>query len=405
MKLIPALNLLLVTAFTSLSSLSQAQTLFSFKTPAPQDLTINTLHLKLSDSDYSQLKASRGKKIAISNVTAQVHFTNGDQETLSNVILETRGQSCLGAVRRCYDIKFENKVVANATTRFKEKSFNLVSMWQDRGYVSNQISFEILRKLNLFDLKMEYATLTINGQSEGLYLVMQKPQQAIKEITKDAWIARRGYSGSAETKEEAKSASTQALSAYYKSIYTDLKSSSADYVAQSLNQKMNLAQYFSWLTINSLLKNGDYSDEVYVYIDAANMSKKVEIFPWDFDDVFKKPHTSKVNTEHAALFETSLIYNLENPIDRAIQFNSILNNQFKATADQLLNKQIDDRFISEVTNTVRQRILPYLARQDVLMASKLDGGQGVTAQTVEGILKLRSQQLRERLKELRLRTQ
>ena len=56
-----------------------------------------------------------------------------------------------------------------------------------------------------------------------------------------------------------------------------------------MSQWIDLDIYMKWLAFNFFIRNGDYTDEVYFYMDPA--TGKYRIIPWDYDDIFASgPH-------------------------------------------------------------------------------------------------------------------
>ena len=71
---------------------------------------------------------------------------------------------------------------------------------------------------------------------------------------------------------------------YYKLIYKSLKKQNGEELYKTLNQWIDLDNYMKWLAFNFLVRNGDYTDEVFLYIDPE--INKFKIIPWDYDDLF-----------------------------------------------------------------------------------------------------------------------
>ena len=70
--------------------------------------------------------------------------------------------------------------------------FYLVSLSMDRNYYHNRLSFDLLNSLGLFDLQYAYSELKINGKSQGIYLILQRPQDWALKDQNSPYIVRRG---------------------------------------------------------------------------------------------------------------------------------------------------------------------------------------------------------------------
>ncbi len=363
---------------------------------------VNTIRVQLSLEGESLFKSSKGQKVAIpGRATLEV---DGVQREALSVELRTRGQSCLPAVRRCVELEFDEKVKFPGITGVSGKTFNLVSMWQDSGYVSSRLGFELFRSLGLADLHTEYTRLFINGEPQGLYLATEKPKKAIRRaVGDDSWVGRRSYGASARTVDSAESLKDRDAQAHFKSIYADVQNLSGRALLAALRSKMDLTSYMDWILVNSLLMNGDFADEVYVYIKAEK-PLKMGVFPWDFDDLFKGPHPGAVHTARAEQFKTSLLYGFENPLDAKIADDEVLYDELTREARVLFNQRINENVLRGVFATVGSALIPYTTYADVLELGAQDSRhRAYRTEDFPKILKSRESVAIARLNELRRR--
>ncbi|MBK7893018.1 MAG: CotH kinase family protein [Bdellovibrionales bacterium] len=376
---------------------------FGLVSASPALAEVNTIRVELPVDGHELLKTSKGKKVSIQG-RAVIEVDGAVKQTLP-VELRTRGQSCLSAERRCLELEFQEKVELPGVTGVTAKTFNLVSMWQDSGYISTRLGFEIFRSLEFFDLRTEYARLFINGEPQGLYLATEKPKRAIRRLVgDDSWVGRRSYGASVETVDSAESLKDSAAQAHFKAIYSDVRNLSGDALLQSLREKMELGSYMDWILVNSLLMNGDFADEVYVYIDAKRKPYKLGIFPWDFDDLFKAPHAGEVHKTRAEQFKTSLLYGFENPLDAKIADDQVLYSELSREARELFHRRIDENMIRGVFARVRAALAPYVAYDDVrALGAKDSRHRAYQTEDFDKILKSRESTTIERLRELRRR--
>ena len=99
-----------------------------------------------------------------------------------------------------------------------------------------------------------------------------------------------------------------------------------------------------WLAFNYLSRNGDYTDEIYLYIDPAD--DRFRIIPWDYDDVFsKQPHEG--NESRRSLPGGKFIFSSEDRLDRVIITDNYL-------YDKYLEQLID---VIEILNDTTLRVL------------------------------------------------
>ncbi len=361
----------------------------------------NTIRFTVNQSDYGNYK-SKAKKFFFNSSTVSV---NGEASITSK--LETRGQSCIGADRRCLgaDMDSEVKLFLNNAENdiWKTDGIILASMTQDTGYINNKIGFAFTKRMGLPTVKNTYAEVIMNNSSLGLYLIQQKPQKLAKK-EKSGFIGRRREEGNIELKkffpENAKYTSNQYIEAF-DYMYYFIKKPKGVNLYDFLKIRMNIEKYFKLLTLQTMLKNGDYSDEVFFYAVNSPQGIYFDIIPWDFEDLFSSPHPTRANKTAAkgGWFNKSILYSFEDPLDIAIFKDTQLHNAFKETAKNYLNTVLTETLIDESINEVRETILPYLDNARILSVSARDEASFGTAYTKIGILNL----LEKRRLEIKLR--
>lgn len=327
---------------------------------------LNHISIRLGEAEFKRVIVGRGVKV---DAKAEIAVNGG---AFIKGEIESRGQSCLIAAKRpCLNIKFENRQKFLGPSGLEGKTLSLVSMWQDRGYFSSKLGFEIFRELGIFDIRSEYTLLTINDRPYGLYLITDKPKKVIERMTDKAWIARRGYRTRIEVVEDSKAVPKAEGVKRFQDLYKVVASQSGQRLYEELQTRMNLERYMHWLLINSVLMNGDFADEVFFYIDGADPSRRFDIMPWDFDDLFKPPHSSAENTAHKSQIENGLLYGFENPLDQKIHSDPVLNAALYLEAKKLLAK-LTPELVGRVVDRIRLDLERYGAEQAVLEGGALD---------------------------------
>ena len=101
----------------------------------------------------------------------------------------------------------------------------------------------------------------------------------------------------------------------------------------SLNAVVHLDHYFQWLAFNYLIKNGDYTDELFLYLSTED--KRFDIIPWDYDDIFKsQPHDGF--EKRNKVLDHKLLFSAEAYIDIVIDKDPFLYLEFLKSFFQLL---------------------------------------------------------------------
>jgi hypothetical protein len=327
---------------------------------------LNTIKIKMQEADFQKVIVGRGKKV---EAAAEISFNGGPFQKSE---VESRGQSCLTAAKRpCLGIKTESKVQFLGSNGLEGKTFNLASMWQDRGFVSSRMGFDMFRALGIFELKSEYVVVWINDLPYGMYLATEKPKKAIARITDDAWIGRRGYKTRLETVEESKTISEKVAVSQFRALYKDIATLSGEGLRASLESKLNLKRYMQWLIVNSVMMNGDYADEVFFYIDGKDPERRFDIMPWDFDDLFKEPHAGPENQARSDSIKTGILYGFENSLDVKIADDPVLARLLKVEAREILTK-LTPAFVGGVVGQIQRDLVFYSREPEVLNSGLRD---------------------------------
>lgn len=364
----------------------------------------NIIKLNVSQNDYQNYKA-KNKKYIFKNANATVNDSGPIASSLS-----TRGQSCIGAPRRCFgiDLNMDAKLILESGEKWKTDGIILASMSQDTGYINNKIGFAFTKRMGLPTVKNTYSEVLINGQSLGLYLAQQKPHKLAKKA-KSGFVGRRREEGNLEIKkfypEEAKFSQIQYQEAFDGMYQAIKKYPESPNLYRYLNSKMNLNKYFKLLTLQSMLRNGDYTDELYFYAVANSSGIYFDIIPWDFEDLFNNPHPTKANKKalKKGWFNETILYSFEDPLDSAIFKNQQLHKAFKDTAKAYLENVLTEKMIDQSLDEVRSSITPYLDNNEIFRLSTLDESSRGTAYSKYGILNLleqRRMEIKSRRKEL-----
>lgn len=318
--------------------------------------------------------------------------------------LETRGQGSISYSRRNFGIKLETPIRVG---RVESKKLDFLSMSADAGYISTRLGLLTAETLQIgAPLPTAYFELFLNGESNGLYLAVEKPKSA---MNKSPYVVRRGYKSrfdhdGAEISKKLTPSQAAEIKAVADSIYTDIATKTGETLFNSLKSKMDLEAYMRWMAMNSLYTNGDFPDEIFFFVD-SEMYKQGKIYfrvtPWDTDDLFKAMHNVPINATEAVKPENmrSILYSYEDKLDRAFApVNTYMYEQFKTTTRAVLTKlnpDVTDGLLRHIYSELQE----YLTNKNVLtMSGKDSGRKGVmyTKSEIENIFLKRKKQIDER---------
>jgi len=306
--------------------------------------------------------------------------------------IKTRGKSALSFRRKSFSV-FLNETLAIAGPDGSDmaylKKFKLISMAMDFTYIENRIGLGILEAQGIMPLFYRFVELLINGETQGIYLLVEDPEQYYLELGSE-FIFRRGYHNNFDDVEYFPSSPGIARESYelmFKEIYSSLPVMQGEALYSSLSERMDLEQYFRKMGIDYLLQNGDYTDEVYFYSLIHQDNPRFSIIPWDYDDLFKSyPHEvgrtwgtgnllgdRNYDTHQDVLDEIGdkMIFSIEDDLDYSIAMDPYLYERYESTIAGMIEK-MDLEDIDALFEQVKDELLPFYYKEDVVAQSQFD---------------------------------
>ncbi|MDP3446241.1 MAG: CotH kinase family protein, partial [Ignavibacteria bacterium] len=240
----------------------------------------NTIIMDMSHSQHDALRATTGGKI---DIRTRFVIINGD--TIKPKKISTRGHTTLMFKRKSLSFKLKSEAaILHGYKTNSLKKFSLLNLSMDQYYCRNRLAFELMKEIGIFDLFYSFCDLKINGKSEGVYMIIERPEDWAIKKKNAPLVLRRGYNHQIEKTKSGKKSDRDDIKKYkkyYSQIYKDLNKFEGEELYTALSERLDLDSYLKWLAFNFIVRNGDYSDEVFFYIDPE--IKKYRIIPWDYD--------------------------------------------------------------------------------------------------------------------------
>lgn len=305
--------------------------------------------------------ATHADKEVVFNIEAKViDEKNETIEVKSNAEVKIHGESTIKYRRKslALDLK-DDQMYFNFP--YETDEFFLIAMMEDTGYIRNIIGYTVLSDLDLFQNHFEMIHLYFNDIYQGLYLLVEKTHHAIENNKGGvSTVFRRNYGPEFYHKASASHMTETGIDRERKrlqSIYEITSKLSGRAYRDSLYKLIDVPQYCRWLAVNTLLKNGDYLDEVFFYQQDIRNSKQFKINAWDYDDIFNPPHGGHD-------YENSLIYCDEDPLDKKIGEDSLLYDVFKKELNEIVNTVFTDEYVA----SLKKLLLEYVAEEFLSMS-------------------------------------
>lgn len=235
------------------------------------------------------------------------------------------------------------------------KKFLLVAMEEDYGYYRNFLCYGLLRDhLGLFLGEMQYTRVSLNGADQGLYLLVERSQDAIERRFPEAAVMRRNYDNGWFPKGNLAKDPAR-VDAYYAELahFGELSGLyQGQQLVDSLRAYVDLDQYLAWLAFNRLVRNGDYTDEVFFYKETPTTAQW-KIAVWDYEDIWADPHAGIARAG-------SWVYCIEDKLDSAIADTPELTVLYH-TALRSVMQRLTPEVLAQHFDTIREQLLPWFA--------------------------------------------
>ncbi|MBN1131285.1 MAG: CotH kinase family protein, partial [Chitinispirillaceae bacterium] len=290
---------------------------------------------------------SRSQEFVIAAETVYTGSTRRHEPVRMNL----HGESSLTFFRKSLELKIPAKERLFSCPVKLDDCF-LIAMSPDYGYFCNVLGLSTLRRCGLFFSHFEYVRGYINGTYRGLYLFMQKTQEALK-AKPEAPIAvfRRNYGPTFELKylrtgyEDLLETLIDRLMGLYRAVGA---LSGAPLLAE-MERTLDFDGYCRWLGVNMLLKNGDYLDEVFFYAVMQDGEIVFRVCGWDYEDIFQPPHGG-------AAVPGSLVYSSEDALDSAIATDPVLYACYGENFGDLLENELAPPFFTALQDSITAKL-------------------------------------------------
>jgi len=259
----------------------------------------------------------------------------GDGATLP-ADLHFRGQGTLGCVRKSLSVAPDGPRRRLAPEVASDK-FVLISMCQDRGYFRQVWGNRMLEALGQYPMKMRYVRLTVDGVSLGVYLLIERPEDAMRDggLATETVVRRRYdiFGELADVKYPADPIEAEAARLRFEEIGDLALAGPAGTLDADLRARLDLDSYLRQLAAFSVLQNGDYIDEAFFYAALEPAAEYYRSSGWDTDDIGNPCHGGGGN---AIVDACGLTYCAEAEIDHALLRSTEVYDRYQAALGDVL---------------------------------------------------------------------
>jgi hypothetical protein len=284
-----------------------------------------------------------------------------------------RGQTSLDCKRKSLNVDLASSTARRLAYRASADEFYLISLCNDEGYFKQVLANRAFLRSGLFPLRFRFVNMRVNGQTRGVYLLLEKPEHTLKRVKTElgAFIRRRfdPEDGPEEVLfPEEPSRAAAALTAY-KSLAVVVEENSANSVLESLRRSMDYDLYLDWLSFQSFMRSGDYVDEVFFYgsSELSGQSRSLYFYPmaWDTDDLDEDCH-------HQSIFalpdRQGILYCAEGDIDKAVLQSEAVYAAFVDRLEVWLDTRLSQSVLANEIEEIRSDLFSILDDEAVCAA-------------------------------------
>ena len=117
---------------------------------------------------YSQLEKSKGNKLNLKDITLTI---NGDTARVKDI--HSRGNNSLNYKRKSLSVDLDKSLkISYEGKKVSLKKFHLLNLVMDKNLWHNRWAFLTMGELGIFPPFNTYCTVWINGQPEGICLLV-----------------------------------------------------------------------------------------------------------------------------------------------------------------------------------------------------------------------------------------
>lgn len=326
--------------------------------------------LALEDKNQKRSMSIQMPKDSAKKIISEIHrdgfqFTSLKNEKSFNYgsgSISTRGNYSIKLPKKSFRLELETKGPVFGDDMLKV--FYLISMAEDPWLMNSHFAYSLASRLNLFFSRFFYIELFINGESQGVYLAVERPEESLRRMFPDALgIGRRGAMNTIDVKYSTNKFPSTAIGSFIASIESIPSRTIHKHAVQTqFSKAVNSELYFKYLAFNRLLMNGDYSrDEVYFTVTEKNGTLFIQnISVWDCDDLFQGPWNGTGIIY--ATGEMSLVYEGTSALDRWIAFTPPIYRQYLSTLEVVLS-ELNESVINEALQDTFKKLEPYLTKK------------------------------------------
>ena len=292
-----------------------------------------------------------------------------DQEPIA-ATAHLHGKGTLGCGRKSYTLTLDGPGRHLFRDLYADEAF-LIAMCADDRYLQLFTSYQLLAAEGLFPLHFRYVELILDGEHRGVYLLIEKSDDALEEGSSrvSAVLRRRDDAPGDHMEVEKSRGDPAAASGAWDTFEQSLSAYAGEELLAAAQERIDLDRYLVWIALMTVLANGDYIDEVLLTAtDARSAAGDVPEYwtftAWDNDDLFSACHHGG---KWAIEDPNQLLYCVEADIDKILFADPVVYTHYTRVMRRLLERLTPER-MQEALDVTGAALLPYFERPEICAA-------------------------------------
>ncbi|MFK7917575.1 MAG: CotH kinase family protein [Ilumatobacter sp.] len=286
-----------------------------------------------------------------------------------------RGQSSIECTRRNWSIDLDGGDARHPIPNSGMDEFVLASLCNDAGYVNTLVGSSVMSMFDVWSLATGPGVLNIDGESQGVYLVIEDPDVDLRfETSRVDTILRRRYDvigvpPDVEYVADLTSNSDESVLELYDQLIATAAATSGAEMVDALRARFDLDQYLRWTAVMSLLGSGDHIDELF-FVGSESVDSDHQpitwftVNGWDPDDLFADCHR---NGRFAIDDPNAMLSCTESLLDNELFADPVVYDLFVDELERVIEALSVERF-ETITESAAEQITVHLDDPEVVAA-------------------------------------
>jgi len=302
-----------------------------------------------------------------------------------------RGENSYGCARRSYSLELEGQGLRFWFPGSAGRRFELQAMCLDRLYLRTFTLLRLLADEGLFPVPVDLIELSIDGISQGPYLIFEELTDAMRTRASGLKAVVQRRSAGAVVRWSA-GAGLEAQASYDR-ILGAAAGLAGRPLEAALSDRLDLQSYLTWVALMTLVDSGGASGENLFYAtdttapDGSRADYHL-VMGWDDDDLGDL-FTGCRAAGGAVVDPRGLVGCAETELDRRIFSDQLLYARYAEVLTSALERHPGERFAARARDTAT-RVLAFLERPEVragaVELAGLDGRAPASFEITRGLL-------------------